>query len=106
VAEDYVHRIGRTGRAGAAGQAHSLVSADEVDSLAGIEQLIRKNLPREEVEGFEPEHRLPERTAPAHKPSANRRPRKAGGNGNPQARRRNGGGRSRSRNRQRAAARG
>ncbi len=59
VAEDYVHRIGRTGRAGEAGIALSLVSADEVAQLQKIEKLIKKSLPREEIEGFEPEHRLP-----------------------------------------------
>jgi len=87
VAEDYVHRIGRTGRAGSAGQAHSLVSADEADNLFGIERLIRKNLPQQEVEGFEPEHSLPERRAPrpAKKASNGRSP--SNGNG-----RRSGGG--------------
>jgi len=103
IAEDYVHRIGRTGRAGAAGQAHSLVSADEVDSLAGIERLIRKTLPREEVEGFEPEHCLPEKAAPARKPSGNRRPRKQGANGSQQPGRRRSGNRSRSGNQRRSA---
>ena len=60
VAEDYIHRIGRTGRAGADGQAVSLVSADEFDSLAGIERLIKQIIPREFVDGFEPTHDLPE----------------------------------------------
>ncbi|WP_250464936.1 DEAD/DEAH box helicase [Microbulbifer litoralis] len=60
VPEDYVHRIGRTGRAGARGQAVSLVSADEIKQLKDIERLIKKPIPREEVEGFEPEHQLPE----------------------------------------------
>ena len=59
VAEDYVHRIGRTGRAGSAGRAYSLVSADEAEYLAGIEKLIRQSLPREAIDGFEPEHQLP-----------------------------------------------
>ena len=59
VAEDYVHRIGRTGRAGEAGIALSLVSADEVSQLQKIEKLIKKSIPREEIEGFEPEHLLP-----------------------------------------------
>ena len=59
VAEDYVHRIGRTGRAGATGRSYSLVSADEAEYLYGIEKLIRKALPREEIEGYEPEHALP-----------------------------------------------
>jgi len=35
------------------------VSADEVAQLQKIEKLIKKSLPREEIEGFEPEHRLP-----------------------------------------------
>ncbi len=60
VAEDYVHRIGRTGRAGASGVAISLVAADEVEQLAAIEALIGKTLPREEEPGFEPDHRVPE----------------------------------------------
>ena len=63
VAEDYVHRIGRTGRAGATGEAISLVAADEVELLAAIETLIGKTLRREEEPGFVPDHRVPE-TAP------------------------------------------
>jgi ATP-dependent RNA helicase RhlE len=74
VAEDYVHRIGRTGRAGAEGEAVSLVCADEFKQLRDIERLIRMALPREEIEDFEPEHRLPESQQPqksgaAHKPT-------------------------------------
>ncbi len=53
VAEDYVHRIGRTGRAGTKGQAGSLVCPDERRLLAGIERLIKQTLPREVVAGFE-----------------------------------------------------
>jgi superfamily II DNA/RNA helicase len=59
VAEDYVHRIGRTGRAGASGEAISLVCADEVPQLAAIETLIGKVLERDEEPGFEPDHRVP-----------------------------------------------
>ena len=73
VAEDYVHRIGRTGRAGETGIALSLVSADEVSQLQKIEKLIKKSIPREEIEGFEPEHRLP--TEPV-KTSGRRPPKK------------------------------
>ncbi|KSW24399.1 MULTISPECIES: DEAD/DEAH box helicase [unclassified Pseudomonas] len=62
VAEDYVHRIGRTGRAGASGQALSLVCADEVQQLAAIETLIGQLLPRSEEDGFEVEHRVPQTT--------------------------------------------
>ena len=74
VAEDYVHRIGRTGRAGETGIALSLVSADEVSQLQKIEKLIKKSIPREEIEGFEPEHRLPIKPV---KTSGKRPPKKA-----------------------------
>ncbi|MDF1756908.1 MAG: DEAD/DEAH box helicase [Legionellaceae bacterium] len=59
VAEDYVHRIGRTGRAGASGCAVSLVCADEVGQLQEIERLIKRKIERIEVEDFEPKHNLP-----------------------------------------------
>ncbi len=59
VAEDYVHRIGRTGRAGNKGEAISLVCADEVQLLAAIEVLTRQTLPRHEEPGFIPDHRVP-----------------------------------------------
>ncbi|MGE5160856.1 MAG: DEAD/DEAH box helicase [Betaproteobacteria bacterium] len=54
VPEDYVHRIGRTGRAGATGEAISLVCADDKPLLADIEKVIRRQVPREIVAGFEP----------------------------------------------------
>jgi ATP-dependent RNA helicase RhlE len=53
VAEDYVHRIGRTGRAGSEGEASSLVCIDELKLLAGIEKLIKQELPLQVVAGFE-----------------------------------------------------
>jgi superfamily II DNA/RNA helicase len=59
VAEDYVHRIGRTGRAGATGEAVSLVCADEVQLLAAIEVLTRQVIRRQDEPGFEPDHRVP-----------------------------------------------
>jgi ATP-dependent RNA helicase RhlE len=59
VAEDYIHRIGRTGRAGASGEAISLVCADEVQLLAAIETLTGQVLPRVEEPGFVPDHRVP-----------------------------------------------
>ncbi|SFD85768.1 DEAD/DEAH box helicase [Nitrosomonas sp. Nm166] len=55
VAEDYVHRIGRTGRAGAAGDAVSLVCTDEYKLLTGIEKLIKRKLPNQMIAGFEPD---------------------------------------------------
>lgn len=54
VPEDYVHRIGRTGRAGHEGQAVSLVSCDEQKLLNHIENLLRRELPKSTVPGFEP----------------------------------------------------
>jgi len=55
VAEDYVHRIGRTGRAGASGEAVSLVCVDELQLLAGIQRLLKRELPVIEVAGFAPD---------------------------------------------------
>lgn len=55
IAEDYVHRIGRTGRAGNNGEAISLVCVDEHEYLKGIEKLINRKFQREIVEGFEPD---------------------------------------------------
>ncbi|SFR48256.1 ATP-dependent RNA helicase RhlE [Marinobacter gudaonensis] len=84
VAEDYVHRIGRTGRAGESGHALSLVSADEGKLLAGIERLIKKQLPRTQVEGFEPTNNLPLKPKAKADPSrARNRSGNGGGNGRP-----------------------
>jgi superfamily II DNA/RNA helicase len=47
-ADDYVHRIGRTGRAGRAGTAISIVTSLDTKSLAAIERLIGKSIPRAE----------------------------------------------------------
>jgi ATP-dependent RNA helicase RhlE len=54
VAEDYVHRIGRTGRAGQEGMATSLMAADEQELMQGIEKLLKRSIQREVVAGFEP----------------------------------------------------
>ncbi|MBL4673794.1 MAG: DEAD/DEAH box helicase [Arenicella sp.] len=59
VAEDYVHRIGRTGRAGASGEAISLVSHDEFKLLVAIERLIKKEVPRKHLDGYQPLNDLP-----------------------------------------------
>jgi len=54
VAEDYVHRIGRTGRAGAGGSAISLVSRDEAKQLRDIEKLIEQKIPVEDAAKIDP----------------------------------------------------
>jgi ATP-dependent RNA helicase RhlE len=84
IAEDYVHRIGRTGRAGAEGEATSLVCVDEFDYLRGIERLIKRTLPKEILPGFEPDlNAKPEPIqlrSPEHRPSRGQ-PRNASGGG-------------------------
>ena len=54
VAEDYIHRIGRTGRAGLEGQAVSLVSHDESGLLRDIRQLLNQDIAITPVSGYEP----------------------------------------------------
>jgi superfamily II DNA/RNA helicase len=57
LAEDYVHRIGRTGRAGKKGFAISLVSREEEHVLAQIEDLIKAKVKRIIYPGFEVSNR-------------------------------------------------
>ena len=54
VAEDYIHRIGRTGRAGATGTAITLVGPEDRSKLAGIERLTGGRLNKETIPGLEP----------------------------------------------------
>ena len=54
VPEDYVHRIGRTGRASHDGVAVSLVCVDEHKLLKDIEKLLRYEIPKETIPGYEP----------------------------------------------------
>ncbi|MGH8193737.1 MAG: DEAD/DEAH box helicase [Woeseiaceae bacterium] len=58
VPEDYVHRIGRTARAGRDGHAVSLVCVDEHQYLRDIERLLKCELDREIVPGYEPDPRI------------------------------------------------
>lgn len=51
---DYLHRIGRTGRAGKTGLAISLICSAEEQLFRVIEKRMKRRLPREQVEGFEP----------------------------------------------------
>ncbi len=76
VAEDYVHRIGRTGRAGSSGEATSLVCVDEHKLLRDIERLLKKEIEKRNVEGFEPDPRI--KAEPIQKP-------RTGGRGAPRS---------------------
>ncbi|MEJ6476092.1 DEAD/DEAH box helicase [Pseudoalteromonas piscicida] len=55
VAEDYVHRIGRSGRAGQSGQAISLVSIDEQWLLEEIEIFLDERFAPQWLPGYEPD---------------------------------------------------
>ncbi|SBO10770.1 ATP-dependent RNA helicase RhlE [Vibrio mediterranei] len=57
LAEDYVHRIGRTGRAGQQGHAVSFVSREEELTLVQIENLIQHRIKRIQLAGYEPANR-------------------------------------------------
>lgn len=53
VAEDYVHRIGRTARAGQEGHAISLVCVDELKLLKDIERLLGTDIEKVNLPGYE-----------------------------------------------------
>lgn len=74
VAEDYVHRIGRTGRAQNQGQAISLVCIDELAQLKSIEKLIKKTIPEIFTQGFEVDPRI--KAEPVKKVTAKQAPAK------------------------------
>ncbi|OEE42475.1 DEAD/DEAH box helicase [Vibrio anguillarum] len=57
LAEDYVHRIGRTGRAGKQGHAVSFVSREEELTVVQVENLIQQRIRRVEQPGYEPKQR-------------------------------------------------
>lgn len=76
VAEDYVHRIGRTGRAGASGQAVSFVGREDVIALRKIEHFIGRHIQVSEFAGLEAQFK----PMPKKKPKKDHR---AGGQGKP-----------------------
>ena len=54
VAEDYVHRIGRTGRAGMNGSAYSLVGPKDWEYLSEIEKFTGNKISQTTIRGLEP----------------------------------------------------
>jgi ATP-dependent RNA helicase RhlE len=58
VPEDYVHRIGRTGRAGLSGEAVSLVCVDERKLLTDIERLLKQDIKKIVIPGYEPDESI------------------------------------------------
>ena len=72
VAEDYVHRIGRTGRAGASGEAVSLVVPEDRSLMAAIERLMNRKVEERVIAGFEPGRHPQQRqqqAKPHHRPA-------------------------------------
>ncbi len=93
VAEDYVHRIGRTGRAGANGIAISFAAPDDARQLKLIERFTGSRIEAHVVAGMEPKAKArsnfsPESRKPYRGQSDNRR----GNGGAPAARRKPEGG--------------
>jgi ATP-dependent RNA helicase RhlE len=80
VAEDYVHRIGRTGRAGSTGESISLVTDEEIKLLRAIERLIKKVIPVNSIEGFSKPAKVPDKGETAGV-EAHRRRRRGGNKG-------------------------
>jgi ATP-dependent RNA helicase RhlE len=64
VAEDYVHRIGRTGRAEASGEAYTLVTPLDEKMVRQIEFVLKKRIERRKLDGID------YRTPAAQKPDA------------------------------------
>ena len=104
VPEDYIHRIGRTARAGQEGHAISLVCVDELKFLRDIERLLKSEIPKEIIPGYEPDPRIkaePIKNGRSQRPDGRHKgPRKKARTGAPKARRRP---RSRSSGRERRA---
>jgi len=73
VAEDYVHRIGRTGRAGNEGRAVSLICDDELHLLRKIEHMLEQPLSHDIVPGYEPSFSLKKTQPGRSKASKSRR---------------------------------
>ena len=78
IPEDYVHRIGRTGRAGREGEAISLVCVDELKLLRDIERVIKREIPKRAIDGYEPDASIKAEPIERGRPSNGRPSKKHG----------------------------
>ena len=85
MAEDYVHRIGRTGRAGEEGFAISFVTRETTKTLKEIEKLIGKDIPFTTLESYETDPSILEKPKRGERKGGTRR-----GGGKPAGARRQG----------------
>ncbi len=76
VPEDYVHRIGRTGRAGREGEAVSLVCIDELKLLRDIERVIKCQIPKRIIEGYEPDDSIKAEPIERGRPQTRNKPKR------------------------------
>ena len=87
VADDYIHRVGRTGRAERTGSAFTFVSPDEESDLRGIEKAVGRRLPRVTLPDFDYAAAAAPPPPQSHvRPQQNRRPgghRHSGGHARP-----------------------
>ena len=74
VAEDYIHRIGRTARAGAEGSSLCFITGEDREKWQAIQRLLNPNAPREQFASSGPRNG-------SGKPSSNGNRRRRGGNG-------------------------
>ena len=68
VAEDYIHRVGRTARAEATGSAFTMVAPEEESSLREIEKAISSRLPRVTLPDFDYKASAPPPPPATHRP--------------------------------------
>lgn len=104
VPEDYIHRIGRTARAGQDGTAISLVCVDELKLLSDIEKLLKINISKEYVPGYDIDKRIKAEAIHKGKPRRSSGARSTGRNKNRSGNNARSGQRKRSGGRQRLAS--
>jgi len=81
VAEDYVHRVGRTARMEASGRASAFCSPEEGEQLRAIEKLTRTALPRAEVPRDREVFQAEAKRAAEARPRQSHQPHRSGGGG-------------------------